>query len=422
MDQEPDSPAASHATHPEAELERGFAIPRRSPGGAPHCQVAGCSRPLHNDPIRYYKKFKICRYHSNVDSIVLDGQVVRFCQQCGRFQPLEDFDCARKSCYEALAKHNARRRKNRQRKQGGGRSSGSKPKSKSPAKAEADSAAERAICPETPAAPPLKLEMTLRTRPSCDSLLGSPRMPPAPQHSGSQQHGSGMECGAAELCTPLPPHTVMTPAQHTFQQMLMEQGHDLGQELEQCGRDAGHVEEMQGLGPEACYPGHGMVPVELGSPGGWAGPCSGDSTWAAAAAATAQGRERALSPADASWVAAGAHAGYAAGRAGSLHSLGADSPVTPVMGVAGPSGHHYCEVGRMASLDSSIEMDSFAQKPSGVVSMDGLEQVSMTLFGCPSEDLAPHVLAGVLLLMKSNPAFVAEVSAGRLLTFGAGGN
>ena len=34
---------------------------------------------------------------------------------------------------------------------------------------------------------------------------------------------------------------------------------------------------------------------------------------------------------------------------------------------------------------------------------EGLEQVSLTLFGCRSEDLAPHVLAGVLLLMKSNP-------------------
>ncbi len=34
----------------------------------------------------------------------------RFCQQCGRFQPLEDFDTNKRSCRERLQRHNARRR------------------------------------------------------------------------------------------------------------------------------------------------------------------------------------------------------------------------------------------------------------------------------------------------------------------------
>lgn len=36
---------------------------------------------------------------------------VRFCQQCGRFQPLGDFDGDKRSCRVRLQRHNARRRK-----------------------------------------------------------------------------------------------------------------------------------------------------------------------------------------------------------------------------------------------------------------------------------------------------------------------
>lgn len=40
----------------------------------------------------------------------VDGQYIRFCQQCGRFQLLSEFDGEKRSCRSKLAKHNLRRR------------------------------------------------------------------------------------------------------------------------------------------------------------------------------------------------------------------------------------------------------------------------------------------------------------------------
>ena len=42
--------------------------------------------------------------------MVIDGRHVRFCQQCGRFQPIADFDTGRKSCRKKLESHNQRRK------------------------------------------------------------------------------------------------------------------------------------------------------------------------------------------------------------------------------------------------------------------------------------------------------------------------
>lgn len=40
----------------------------------------------------------------------INGALVRFCQQCGRFQPLTEFDDSKKSCRKKLGMHNAQRR------------------------------------------------------------------------------------------------------------------------------------------------------------------------------------------------------------------------------------------------------------------------------------------------------------------------
>lgn len=45
--------------------------------------------------------------------MTVDGQTVRFCQQCGRFQALEEFDGTKKSCRRKLALHNVQRRRKR---------------------------------------------------------------------------------------------------------------------------------------------------------------------------------------------------------------------------------------------------------------------------------------------------------------------
>lgn len=50
----------------------------------------------------------------------LSGTLVRFCQQCGRFQALEEFEGSKKSCKKKLDSHNAQRKRKRIGKQQGG--------------------------------------------------------------------------------------------------------------------------------------------------------------------------------------------------------------------------------------------------------------------------------------------------------------
>eukprot|EP00951_Prasinocladus_malaysianus_P032350 scaffold314724_cov44-Prasinocladus_malaysianus.AAC.1 len=45
-----------------------------------------------------------------MSEVQMDGNKVRFCQQCAKFQPLEDFDGLKRSCRSRLEKHNQRRR------------------------------------------------------------------------------------------------------------------------------------------------------------------------------------------------------------------------------------------------------------------------------------------------------------------------
>jgi hypothetical protein len=52
-----------------------------------------------------------CETCLKTSSIVRDGERERFCQQCGRFHPLEDFDGDKRSCRIRLMRHNNRRRK-----------------------------------------------------------------------------------------------------------------------------------------------------------------------------------------------------------------------------------------------------------------------------------------------------------------------
>jgi len=58
----------------------------------------------------YYKRYRICVEHCNMHSLVLDGRRLRFCQQCGRFHELTEFEGQRKSCRRKLKRHNERRR------------------------------------------------------------------------------------------------------------------------------------------------------------------------------------------------------------------------------------------------------------------------------------------------------------------------
>ena len=73
-------------------------------------QVATCETDL--TPLKeYHQRYKICEFHLKVHSIVREGKRQRFCQQCGRFHDLSEFDGDKRSCRARLQRHNARRRK-----------------------------------------------------------------------------------------------------------------------------------------------------------------------------------------------------------------------------------------------------------------------------------------------------------------------
>jgi hypothetical protein len=72
--------------------------------------VPGCKRSLKT--LRdYYKRYKICGHHMEMNYLMVEGQKIRFCQQCGRFQLLSEFDGDKRSCRRRLTRHNVRRRK-----------------------------------------------------------------------------------------------------------------------------------------------------------------------------------------------------------------------------------------------------------------------------------------------------------------------
>lgn len=66
-----------------------------------HPQVEGCSGSLKNLK-EYHQRYKICEHHLKVSSIVVEGVRKRFCQQCGRFHDLSEFDGDKRSCRARL--------------------------------------------------------------------------------------------------------------------------------------------------------------------------------------------------------------------------------------------------------------------------------------------------------------------------------
>ncbi|GIL81719.1 hypothetical protein Vretimale_1355 [Volvox reticuliferus] len=84
--------------------------PTRAPKGPLVCQVEGCGHDLSMEK-GYYQRYRVCEPHMKLLSLVVNGKACRFCQQCGRFQELTEFDGNKRSCRARLLQHNARRRK-----------------------------------------------------------------------------------------------------------------------------------------------------------------------------------------------------------------------------------------------------------------------------------------------------------------------
>lgn len=74
------------------------------------CNVEGCENVM-SEQKSYYRRYKICQPHLQATALHVDQELQRFCQQCGRFHPLKEFDGDKKNCRFRLERHNNRRRK-----------------------------------------------------------------------------------------------------------------------------------------------------------------------------------------------------------------------------------------------------------------------------------------------------------------------
>ncbi|GLJ06773.1 hypothetical protein SUGI_0047840 [Cryptomeria japonica] len=84
----------------------------------PSCQVDNCRTDL-TAAKDYHRRHKVCEAHSKASKTLVGNIMQRFCQQCSRFHPLEEFDEGKRSCRRRLAGHNKRRRKTQPEESGG---------------------------------------------------------------------------------------------------------------------------------------------------------------------------------------------------------------------------------------------------------------------------------------------------------------
>ncbi|KAJ6821450.1 squamosa promoter-binding-like protein 9 [Iris pallida] len=75
------------------------------------CQVAGCEADI-RELKGYHRRHRVCLRCAAASSVAIDGADRRYCQQCGKFHLLADFDEGKRSCRRKLERHNRRRRRN----------------------------------------------------------------------------------------------------------------------------------------------------------------------------------------------------------------------------------------------------------------------------------------------------------------------
>ncbi|KAI4345510.1 hypothetical protein L6164_012625 [Bauhinia variegata] len=82
----------------------------RASAGIARCQVPGCEADI-SELKGYHKRHRVCLRCANASTVMLDGEAKRYCQQCGKFHILSDFDEGKRSCRRKLERHNNRRRR-----------------------------------------------------------------------------------------------------------------------------------------------------------------------------------------------------------------------------------------------------------------------------------------------------------------------
>jgi hypothetical protein len=102
----PDAGPSASRCEPRGSGGRGSPAAAEAPAAAKLdrscCRVPGCPRELLPG---FLTRCRCCEFHSREASVELEGAPCRFCQQCGFFHPLEDFDDLRRSCRKSLERH-----------------------------------------------------------------------------------------------------------------------------------------------------------------------------------------------------------------------------------------------------------------------------------------------------------------------------
>ncbi|XP_012455433.2 squamosa promoter-binding-like protein 7 isoform X1 [Gossypium raimondii] len=78
--------------------------------GTCRCQVPGCEVDI-SELKGYHRRHRICLRCANSSTVLIDGETKRYCQQCGKFHLLSNFDEGKRSCRRKLERHNIRRRR-----------------------------------------------------------------------------------------------------------------------------------------------------------------------------------------------------------------------------------------------------------------------------------------------------------------------
>ncbi|KAJ4967665.1 hypothetical protein NE237_014366 [Protea cynaroides] len=94
----------------EAAVAVGNKRARNPAVGIVRCQVPGCEADI-SELKGYHRRHRVCLPCANATSVILDGLSKRYCQQCGKFHILSDFDEGKRSCRRKLERHNKRRRR-----------------------------------------------------------------------------------------------------------------------------------------------------------------------------------------------------------------------------------------------------------------------------------------------------------------------
>ncbi|GLT59668.1 hypothetical protein SLA2020_324760 [Shorea laevis] len=82
----------------------------RTVQGTARCQVQGCGADI-RELKGYHRRHRVCLRCANASAVLIDGETKRYCQQCGKFHVLPDFDEGKRSCRRKLERHNNRRRR-----------------------------------------------------------------------------------------------------------------------------------------------------------------------------------------------------------------------------------------------------------------------------------------------------------------------